>query len=304
MKKGEKVDYVIVHAGSPAILIECKPVGSKLNINHASQLFRYFTVTNARFAILTNGIDYQFYTDIDAANKMDEKPFFEFSMLELDAQSMEEIRKFSKASFNLENILSTASGLKYNKQIQLLFKKELESPSEEFIRYFTKQVYSGTFTAAVKNQFTALVGDAFREFIKGKVNQRIQSALDNNGSVSPPQSSAIAPPVPAESPSNEDDVVTTEEEREGFQIVRAILSKHVQPSRIVMRDTKNYCGVLLDDSNRKPLCRLRFNASQKYLGLFDVEKNEERFPLDTPTDIFKFEERLLAALSNYGPKVA
>jgi hypothetical protein len=300
-KKGEKVDYVIMREGKPAILVECKPVGSKLHINHASQLFRYFTVTNARFAILTNGIDYQFYTDIDAANKMDEKPFFEFSMLELDAQSMDEIRKFSKTSFNLENILSTASGLKYNKQIQILFTKELEDPSEEFIRYFTKQVYTGTFTAAIKTQFTTLVGDAFREFIKSKVNQRIQSALDNGGTVNTSSPSVIAPDTTS-SPSIEDEVVTTDEEREAYQIIRAILSKYVQPARVIMRDTKSYCGVLLDDNNRKPICRLRFNFSQKYLGLFDAEKNEERFPLDSPTDIFKFEERLVAAVSNYEQK--
>lgn len=302
-KKGEKVDYVIMRDGKAAILIECKPINTKLHINHASQLFRYFTVTNARFAILTNGTDYQFYTDIDAPNKMDEKPFFEFSMLALDAQAMEEIRKFSKASFNLENILSTATGLKYNKQIQLLFTKELENPSEEFIRYFTKQVYSGTFTAAIKTQFTALVGDAFREFIKSKVNQRIQSALDNSGAASTPPP-PVAVPAVADGPTNEDDVVTTDEEQEGFQIVRAILSKQVKPSRVVMRDTKSYCGVLLDDNNRKPICRLRFNASQKYLGLFDADKNEERFPLDAPIDIFKYEEKLIAAIENFEPKKA
>ena len=119
-KKGEKVDYVIKRDNKMIILWECKPVGGKLGLNHASQLYRYFSVTEARFAILTNGIDYQIYTDIEAPNKMDEKPFFEFSMLALDARSIEEIRKFSKSAFNLENILSTASELKYTKQIQAL----------------------------------------------------------------------------------------------------------------------------------------------------------------------------------------
>ncbi len=297
-KKGEKVDYVIMREGKPSLIIECKPVGSKLHINHASQLFRYFTVTDARFAILTNGTEYQFYTDIEAPNKMDEKPFLEFSMLSLDSRTIEEIRKFSKAAFDLEKILSTASELKYRKQIQLLFAKELDTPSEDFVRHFAKQVYGGAFTSTVKSQFTFLVGDAFREFIKDRVAQRIQSAIDGNLSSPEP-----VLPVPRTATQAEPDgeVVTTEEELEAFHIVRAILAKHVQPARVVMRDTKSYCGVLLDDNNRKPICRLRFNYSQKYIGLFDADKNEEKFPLNVPLDIFKFEDRLIEALAYYDP---
>lgn len=298
-KKGEKVDYVIIREGKPAILIECKPVGAKLHINHASQLFRYFSVTDARFAILTNGTDYQFYTDIEAPNKMDEKPFFEFSMLSLDPRTIEEVRKFSKTAFNLENILSTASELKYKKQIQLLLARELESPSEDFVRHFAKQVYGGAFTSAVKTQFTFLVGDAFRDFVKDRVTKRIQSALDGDLS---PTGTASAPSeheIRSKITEGEEEVVTTEEEREAFHIIRAILAKHAQPARIVMRDTKSYCGVLLDDNNRKPICRLRFNYSQKYISLFDAEKNEEKFPLNVPLDVFKFEDRLVGALAYY-----
>ena len=54
-KKGEKVDYAIIKDGQIQILIEAKKIGEPLNINHASQLFRYFHVTTARISILTNG---------------------------------------------------------------------------------------------------------------------------------------------------------------------------------------------------------------------------------------------------------
>lgn len=296
-KKGEKVDYVIKRDNKMIILWECKPVGGKLGLNHASQLYRYFSVTEARFAVLTNGIDYQIYTDIEATNRMDEKPFFEFSMLALDAKAIEEIRKFSKAAFNLENILSTASELKYTKQIQALIAKELEAPSEDFVRHFTRQVYTGTITATVKTQFIKLVGDAFREFIKGRVNQRIQSALEPVSPVGVISSVEATPQI-----EDEDGIETTPEEIEAFHIVRGLLSKHVAPNRIVMRDTKSYCGILLDDNNRKPICRLRFNASQKYLSLMDAQKNEEKHPIDEPVDIFNYEKKLLETLSYYEPQ--
>lgn len=76
-KKGEKVDYAIMNEGKPVILIEAKGVDDDLT-KHDAQLFRYFTVTDAKFAILTNGIVYKFFTDLEEPNKMDEKPFLLF----------------------------------------------------------------------------------------------------------------------------------------------------------------------------------------------------------------------------------
>jgi hypothetical protein len=127
LKKGEKVDYVVMHDGKPAILIECKTAGSKLNLENASQLYRYFAVTEARFAILTNGIEYQFYTDIEAANKMDSRPFFDFSMNTLDSKAISEVKKFAKSIFDVESILSNASELKYLKQIKAQLDDEVEN---------------------------------------------------------------------------------------------------------------------------------------------------------------------------------
>ena len=96
-----------------------------------------------------------------------------------------------------------------------------------------------------------------------------------------------------------DGVITTEEELESFQIVRAILSQNVDPERISQRDTKSYFGVLLDDNNRKPLCRFRFNTSQKYICLIDEKKNETRHSIDKVTDIYKFSTQILTTLSFY-----
>ena len=79
VKKGEKVDYAILREGKPIILFECKHHAADLGKVHASQLYRHFSVTEARFSVLTNGLVYGFYTDLEAPNKMDERPFFEFT---------------------------------------------------------------------------------------------------------------------------------------------------------------------------------------------------------------------------------
>ena len=112
-KKGEKIDYAILKGGQIQILIETKKVGEPLNINHASQLFRYFHVTTARISILTNGRIYRFYTDLDAPNKMDEKPFLEIDLLNMDEHVIPELQKLTKSAFDVESIINAAGELKY-----------------------------------------------------------------------------------------------------------------------------------------------------------------------------------------------
>jgi hypothetical protein len=73
-----------VRDGEVRILIESKASLGQLKIEHASQLFRYFAVTNARIAALTNGVVWQFYTDLDAPNRMDAKPFLVLDLLDID----------------------------------------------------------------------------------------------------------------------------------------------------------------------------------------------------------------------------
>ena len=120
IKKGEKVDYAILRSGQPVILIEAKAVNKKLD-RHSSQLFRYFVTTQAKFAILTNGIHYKFYTDLDEPNKMDKDPFMEFRLSEIRDSQIPQIEKFHKKYLDVEEILDTASILKYN----TLFKKSI-----------------------------------------------------------------------------------------------------------------------------------------------------------------------------------
>ena len=92
IKKGEKVDYAILEDGKPNILIECKSCSEQLD-KHSSQLFRYFSTTPAKFGILTNGIIYRFYTDLEESNKMDLVPFLEINMENIKDSSINELKK-------------------------------------------------------------------------------------------------------------------------------------------------------------------------------------------------------------------
>lgn len=143
-KKGEKVDYAILKEGEIQILIESKKVGEPLNINHASQLFRYFHVTNARISILTNGQVYKFFTDLDAPNKMDEKPFLELDLLDIDDHAIPELQKLTKSAFDVESIINAAGELKYVGQIKRALASQFSQPDEDFVRLFASRVYEGS----------------------------------------------------------------------------------------------------------------------------------------------------------------
>ena len=302
-KKGEKVDYAIMGEGHPIMLFECKWCGANLGDSHHSQLFRYFSVTKARVAVLTNGITFKFYSDLEEANKMDRRPFLEFDMLEFDDALVGELKRLTKDKFDIDELVSAAGELKYTRQIKKVLAEQLSSPSEEIVRFLASQVYDGRMTQPVKEQFTEITKSAFRQFINDQLNARLKSALGQGS----PKVERIEADSDEEDPATEtepcksdSDIVTTQEEIDGFNVVRAILCGMVDVERVAMRDTKSYCGILLDDNNRKPICRLRFNAtSVKYLGFLDREKNEEKVAIDKVEDIYKHADRLRETVGFY-----
>jgi hypothetical protein len=297
-KKGEKVDYAICNSGKVTILIECKPSTSELNINHAAQLFRYFSVTDARLAVLTNGVSYQFYSDVEKPNKMDDKPFFTFSMDAIKPTDIKTLEKFSKASFDIDKIVQEAGNLKIQSLLRKEIEKEFAEPSEEFIRMMAARVHEGRITPAVRENFGRMLGATIGVIIRDLVTDRLSSALN-----------ASAPP-PAEDLGGEsavevsdDGVTTTADEISGFHIVQAIASKLVDPKRIIIRDAKSYCAILLDDNNRKTIVRMHFNGlTSKYLGTFSG-KDEQKNLISELTEIYQFSSNIEARLRELDDKI-
>lgn len=291
LKKGEKVDYAIFQDGAPILIIECKSWKEKLTI-HNSQLFRYFHVTKTRFSLLTNGITYQFFTDLDETNKMDQKPFLEFDITSLKDNVISEITKFHKSNFDVNKIVNNASLLKYTTEIKKQIDNELQNPSTEFVKLFANKVYTGRLTEKVVDEFKELVQKGFNQFISEKINDRLNAAITKENQKQKEESEEISIP-------EDNKIVTSEEELEGYRIVVAILRRKLPVSRIVYRDTQSYFGVLLDDNNRKPICRLHLNGGKKYIGLFNDNKSEFRQAIQTIDDIYLFEKELLETIDSY-----
>ncbi len=299
VKRGEKIDYAIVRDGEVQILIECKPSLGLLKLEHASQLFRYFATTNARLAALTNGVVWQFYTDLDAPNRMDSKPFLVLDLLDIDDTLIPEIQKLSKDSFDLDSIISAAEELKYVGALKREIAAQFREPSDEWVKFFTTRVYEGSFTARVREQFTSLVSKAAHQYLTEQVNDRLKTALGAGARMPIADAPVTSEPVAQDDVSRDTEIETTLHELEGYQIVKAIACGEVRPQRITHRDAKSYFAILLDDNNRKPVARLHFNGRQKYLGLLDSEKVEKRHPIDSLDEIYQHADAIRESVVRY-----
>ncbi|WP_017599868.1 type I restriction endonuclease [Nocardiopsis lucentensis] len=298
MKKGEKVDYAIMHDNEVQMLIECKKANGELRVEHAAQLYRYFSVTNARIAILTNGLEYQFYTDLEAPNRMDSKPFMVLDLGDVDESLLPELRKLTKTSFDLDSVVDAAEKLKYLGAIKRALADQFQDPEDEWVKFFASRVYDRAFTKRAREQFTPLVREAASAFLDDQVNIRLKKALESTRPQA--EEAEVDSSENAEETERDTGIVTTLEELEGYQVVKAIACSEVKPQRITQRDSKSYFAILLDDNNRKPIARLHFNAkSKKYLGTFDDDKNETRHRLGSIDEIYLHSEKIRAAVRAY-----
>jgi len=294
-KNIEKVDYAIFKDNEPILIIECKHHIENLE-KHYTQAHKYFHLTKSRFAILTNGVQYNFYADLDLANKMDEKPFLSFDITNIKDQQIKELAKFHKSGFDISSILTTASELKYSNAIKAVFSNELATPSGEFVKFFASRVYEGRLTEKVMVQFSEIFKKTVDQTFNDIVSDRLMNAIN--------QTKQVATEIASEQPAidvDESKITTTEEELNGYYIVKSIIRPKVNCERVFYRDSINYLSIILDDNNKKPICRLWLNGSKKkYIGLLDRDKKETKYEIGTLDDIYNYSAQLLDAAGLYG----
>lgn len=301
IKKGEKVDYAILNGGEPVILIEAKWVKEELQ-KHDSQLFRYFGTSKAKFAILTNGITYRFYTDLEETNKMDEKPFLEINMLDIKEAQVAELKKFKKSAFSIDEIFNTASQLKYSNEIKNVFAQDLQNPSDQLIKYFLSSVYSGQRTQNAIEKFRPIVKQSLNQFINEMMNDKIKTALgaEDTQQLAPETSDAAAETASQATIAKDvPKIVTTEEELEAYFIIKNLLKDVVPMEEVTYKDNERYMAVLHKNKTTRWICRLYFNSAKKFITIPDDNKKDVRIDIDSVYDIEKHKDELITALNRY-----
>lgn len=294
IKKGEKVDYAILLEGNPMILVECKSITEKLT-KHDSQLFRYFGTTTAKFAILTNGIEYRFYTDLEEPNKMDSLPFFSFNIDDLRDIHFNEIAKFQKEKFDVDKITSNASELKYLNALKEYLSEQFDTPSEDFVKFLVSEIYEGIRTKAAIEKFTPIIKRGLKQIVNEQVNDKLSAALQSTNE------SKIIIEDEFEEPVEDDGIVTTEEELESHSIVKVALKDTIEPERVFYRDNKSYFNILIDNSIRKWIIRVFFEKNRNYIILNDAPTDKERtlIEFENPIDLLQSKDLIIKTAEQF-----
>lgn len=296
-KKGEKVDYALKVNGEIEILIEAKAINDSLN-NHDIQLQRYFNVTKAKIGILTNGIIYKFFTDLEEKNIMDNKPFLIINFLDLTDEKINELKKFTKNTYNKENILNSAENLKYSNNIKVFLDRQLDNPDDEFIKLIGKEIYDGRLTQNKLNDLKLIFKNTFKTFINDFARKKFESALiEENINSNEIENNEIN----TENNEKNYNIITTEEELEAFYILKSILRKYIEPNRIGYKDTLSYFSVIIDEKVSKWICRLKLTENKLEIIIPKIDdSNENRRKLEIKKtitqleDIYNLEEELSA----------
>jgi hypothetical protein len=298
-KKGEKIDYAIMKDKEPIMLIECKHWQQELTL-YDNQLLRYFHVSKAKFGVLTNGIIYRFYTDLAVPNRMDEKPFLEINMLDLKDAQIEELKKFHKSYFNIDNILSSASELKYMGELKNVISKEFANPSPDFVKFFGKQVYDGMFMPKVLDQFTTLVKQSINSYISDLISDRLKAAIKDNEQTKEQVNQQTLQDNETATDNSSSKVKTTEEELESYYIIKSILRHTIPVNRITYRDAQSYFAIFVDNNNRKLICRFYFNSeNNKKISFIDEDKKEISYKISSLDEIYNYTEQLITIASKH-----
>lgn len=294
IKKGEKVDYAIVLNNELVMLIEAKSITEKLE-KHDSQLFRYFGTSKAKFAILTNGINYKFYTDLEKENVMDNTPFLDIDLEKISDNEIQELKKFQKENFNVDEIFSTASDLKYLGMIKKVLKEEFANPSDEFVKLIlNKEIYDGVKTTSIIEKYKPLLKKSINLYLNEVINNRLQNAIQKND-----DSNILIGEEIVEEENEKDKIITTVEELQSYYIVKSILSEFCDSKKITYKDTVSYFGILYDNKVTKWLCRVYLKENVKFVIIADENKNEIRYDIENVDDIYNFREQLLNRLNQF-----
>ena len=303
-RQGEKVDYAIMHGGEPAIIIECKKADDELRVERVSQLSRYFGTTSAHIGILTGGMEYKFFSDLNSENVMDREPFLEIDVRNLKERDLAELQRFAAGQFDLDNVREAARELLYTTGMRAYLEELYEQPDEAFVTLMARRVFTqGNLTSQRRDSFAPMVRRTFHSFVNDHINRHLGNAMVRQSAI---ESDALpvdendqpAGPGVQDTEQRGGDIVTTVEEQEGYELVRGLVSDVVEASRVTMNDTQQYCGIILDGDSRKTICRFRFGARVKNLCFGDFG-NETRYRLDTINDINNYADQLREAVRNY-----
>ncbi|MEN6325839.1 MAG: type I restriction endonuclease [Syntrophomonas sp.] len=279
-KKGEKVDYAIFKDGNPIMFIEAKSVNENLD-NHDTQLSRYFNATpDVKVGILTNGVNYKFFTDLNTNNIMDDIPFLNVCITELSDLEIETLDKFKKDCFETHDAVALAEELIYTSNLNHKLEDIFKNPPDEFIRYLIKDFSDTRITANVIDKFRPIVKKSISQALLNMVSQGLASQDTDVTETIPDETSAIAVTGEDAAPARRKaEIVTTNDELKAFELIKSVFSDNGKDASLLQyKDTTSYFSIYIKNPANW-LVRLYLDNTKKNITTnLSIEKARELAP--------------------------
>lgn len=285
-RNGEKVDYAIKIDDKIAFVIEAKHVLENLD-KHSKQLSRYFVNTEAKIAILTNGIEYRFFTDLEKDNIMDSEPFFVFNLKNYKKKDLEYLKEFQKESFDENRLYGKAEKSKKIDDIVKVLFAEFTKPSDEFLKHIVDKCYEGTKTKLIIQEYSELLNPALVKFIDVQTAEKLKLAFPevNIGSL---ETTVKVDNKKSDAP------ITTINEITILSYIQLILKN--EKEEITLKDNKSYCNILINNKTTKWICRI-YDKKELKVIIYSKEREAE-ITIKTPQDIFNHSEEIKKAFQD------
>ena len=274
----KKVDMVITLDGKkPIMLVECKKANQNLTVKHFNQVSDYYANhKESKVAILTNGVEYNFYSvKWNNEKELNDKPFISFNLNDFTRADLEDIALFHIQLFDVKEILSVAEDKYFLDDFENALTKTLFPPSDELIKLIYTNMGGKRITEKVTDKLQKLINSF-----------SLQEAVEKVKVIEGKESSS--------------GVYTTSIELKAFQIIKTILAlnpklkNHVE--RVNYRDYKVQFKIIVDDMPSKEICHLILSESVK-----KIEFGKDSFILGkvSAPELAKYKKKLVDEALKY-----
>jgi len=245
-RSAKPVDYAFFKDGIPIFFVEAKQVDRRL-AGYDEQLADYFAkAPTAKLGILTNGVHWRFFTDLENDNVMDRKPFVEWQLLSDENPPWDFLTLLQKSQYNAD-LVRTFAQTRHQQNLLIEELSRLLEPAPEFIKLAVANIETRYLKESVVESWKPVLKAAIDEWTK---QHRLSSLL----------SVGSAESVAQEEPAKKRPVVTTQAELDGFKTVQRLLG----PNRNVeYEDTVSFFKIHLPGKPFWAVCRLKKFGEKK-----------------------------------------
>lgn len=285
-RNGEKVDFAIKINEKVSIIIEAKKVTENLS-NHSKQLARYYVNTEAKIAILTNGLEYWFYTDLDKVNIMDAEPFFKINLTSITEAEIIQLQDFTKDKFDETRLYGHAEKSRKQKRIATTIVNQFRNPDDEFVKIIMKDIQENTDNEEIVNNYKELIVKSYDDIMNKEMltrmfpNQQLDIDLDI---------------INKEKCKRE--VLTTENELAIYHYIQTLfkMNDYIDIDKLSWRDNASYFNIVYDNKITKWIIRV---YDKKDLKIVIHNENEDiTIVLNHPIDILDYEDNIIQAINS------